>query len=265
MSKIPLIMGIVNATGNSFSEGASSDPASALDRALKLIDAGADIIDVGAESTRPGAEDVPEAEERERIGKLVKSLNQLRPSTPVSVDTRRSSTARAALDCGAKYINDVSMLRFDCEMANITAEYGAALILCHSRGTPQNMRNKEFCSYNDVVEEVVQELAAAAEYAKHCGVGELIFDPGFGFAKSVSQQMDMLRNANAFTRMGKTLAGVSRKSFLGAVTGEDDPAERQGSTLAAELHLAACGIDIIRTHNVKMLRDALTVKNMIDS
>ncbi|MBR2632633.1 MAG: dihydropteroate synthase [Lentisphaeria bacterium] len=100
MSKIPLIMGIVNATGNSFSEGASSDPASALDRALKLIDAGADIIDVGAESTRPGAEDVPEAEERERIGKLVKSLNQLRPSTPVSVDTRRSSTARAALDCG---------------------------------------------------------------------------------------------------------------------------------------------------------------------
>ena len=264
MSKIPLLMGIVNATGNSFSEGASSDPLSALDRALKLIDDGADIIDAGAESTRPGAEDVSADEECRRLEKLLKGLSRLRPSTPVSVDTRRSATAEFALGHGAKYINDVSMLRFDSAMVDVAAKYDAVLILCHSRGVPQNMQESVFCDYSNGVEDVISELKTAAETAKRAGVKELIFDPGFGFAKSVALQMEMLRNAKEFTKLGRTLAGVSRKSFLGAVTGVEKPSERQGSTLAAELHLAACGIDIIRTHNVKMLRDAITVKNLLD-
>ena len=259
-------MGIVNATGDSFSEGASSGPETALDRALKLLDDGADIIDIGAESTRPGAGEVPAEQEAEVVEKLLKQLFALRPDAAVSVDTRHSLTAGTALRLGAKYINDVSMLSFDGKMAKTVAQYDAALVLCHSRGTPQTMRAKEFCSYpQGVVEEVCQELANAAEIAVSQGVKRenIIFDPGFGFAKDVEQQLTMLRRAREFCRLGRTLAGLSRKSFLGALTGVDVPAERVGSTLAAELHLAGCGIEIIRTHDVRYLRDAIVLEQYL--
>ena len=259
-------MGIVNATGDSFSEGALSGPESALDRALKLIDDGADIIDIGAESTRPGAEVVPAEQENAVVRKLLKELFSLRPEAAVSVDTRNSLTAESALELGAKYINDVSMLNYDDLLAEVVAKYDAHLIICHSRGTPQTMKDKAFCSYPDgVVEEVSQELSAAADKAVSQGVKKenIIFDPGFGFAKDVEQQLTMLRRANEFCKLGRTLVGLSRKSFLGALTDEKTPSERVGSTLAAELHLAECGIEIIRTHNVKYLRDALALKEYL--
>lgn len=255
-------MGIVNASGNSFSEGAASAPDSALDRALRLLDDGADIIDIGAESTRPGAAEVPEAEEIEVVERFLKQFFAIRPGTPVSVDTRHAATAARALELGAVYINDVSMLRHDTKMADCAAKYGAQLILCHSRGTPQTMKEKALCTYfSDVVGEVKSELLAAAEKAQQAGVKRenIIFDPGFGFAKDVEQQLTMLRRVNEFCGLGRTLAGLSRKSFLGALTDEPEPQRRVGSTLAAELHLASSGIEIIRTHNVGYLRDALEI------
>ena len=266
MNKIPLIMGIVNATGNSFSEGAASDPESALDRALKLLDDGADIIDIGAESTRPGAAEVPAEQECEVITKFLEQLFSIRPGVQVSVDTRHAVTAAKALELGAAYINDVSMLRHDDKMADCAAKYDAKLILCHSRGTPLTMKGKQFCCYSDVVDEVKEELSGAAEKAVACGVKRenIIFDPGFGFAKDVVQQLEMLVRAHEFCALGKTLVGLSRKSFLGALTGVDEPQERVGSTLCAELQLAECNIDIIRTHNVRYLRDALTVKKYLE-
>ena len=256
-------MGIVNATGNSFSEGALSDPGSALNRALALIDDGADIIDIGAESTRPGAGDVPAQQESAVVEKLLKQLYAVRPDAVVSVDTRNALTAQVSLDLGVRYINDVSMLAHDDKMAETVAKFNAALVLCHSRGTPQNMQEKGFCTYyGGVVEEISSELTAAAEKAVSMGIKRenLIFDPGFGFAKDVDQQVVMLRRAAEFCRLGRTLAGLSRKSFLGALTGENTPVERVGSTLAAELQLAECGIEIIRTHRVRYLRDALIIK-----
>lgn len=266
MSDLPLVMGIVNATGNSFSEGAQSDPANALDRALKLIDDGADIIDIGGESTRPGAETVASATEIARIEKLLKGLRVLRPDVPVSVDTRNAETALAALELGAEYINDVSMLRHSSQMAAVAAEFDAHLVICHSRGTPETMSDPELCSYPDgVVNEVIKELAQAAEFAAGVGVRpeKIIFDPGFGFAKNFEQQITMLKEADRFTALGTVLAGVSRKSFLGTATGESVPARRGGATLAAELHLAGCGVGIIRTHDVKQLKDALAVRKLV--
>ena len=259
-------MGIVNATGDSFSEGIASDPASALDRALKLLDDGADIIDIGAESTRPGAAEADVETECRTVESFLKQLFSLRPETQVSVDTRHAETAAVALELGAAYINDVSMLRHDDMMAACAAKYKAKLILCHSRGTPQTMKQKELCSYGDVVFEVKKELAEAAEKAVSNGVERenIIFDPGFGFAKDVEQQLTMLRRADEFCGLGRTLVGLSRKSFLGALTGESDPQKRVGATLEAELHLADCNIDIIRTHNVKYLRDALTIKRYLE-
>ena len=250
MSDLPLIMGIVNATGDSFSEGARSDQKSALDRALKLIDDGADIIDIGGESTRPGAETVAVDVEIERISGLLKELRSRRPDIPVSVDTRNSATAEEALKLGAKYINDVSMLRNSKDMAAVAAKYGAYLVICHSRGTPETMKNPEFCCYPDGVRAGVDP-------------DKIIYDPGFGFAKNFEQHIEMLREAKEFSSLGRVLVGVSRKSFLGTATGESVPANRSGATLAAELHLAGCGVDIIRTHNVKQLKDALKIKALI--
>ena len=266
MSDLPLVMGIVNATGDSFSEGARSDQKSALDRALKLIDDGADIIDIGGESTRPGAETVAVDVEIERISGLLKELRSRRPDIPVSVDTRNSATAEEALKLGAKYINDVSMLRNSKDMAAVAAKYGAYLVICHSRGTPETMKNPEFCCYPDgVTGGVKQELAQAAIEAVRAGVDpdKIIYDPGFGFAKNFEQHITMLKEAKEFSSLGRVLVGVSRKSFLGTATGESIPANRSGATLAAELHLAGCGVDIIRTHNVKQLKDALKIKALI--
>ena len=167
-------MGIVNATGDSFSEGAASDPVSALDRALKLLDDGADIIDIGAESTRPGAAEVPVELECEVVAKFLKQLFHLRPETPVSVDTRNAATAERAMALGARYINDVSMLRHDGEMAACAAKYDAQLILCHSRGTPLTMTGSKYREYGeDVVSEVKKELSEAAEKAVSCGINVL--------------------------------------------------------------------------------------------
>ena len=258
----PLLMGIVNATGDSFSEGSASSASDALDRALRLLDDGADLLDVGGESTRPSAREVPAEEELERIVPLVRELKRRRPDVVLSVDTRKSMVARAVLELGVEIINDVSLLRYDPALARTVAEYGAALVLCHSRGTPENMRSEAFCVYPEgVVAGVMRELSPAAESAAAAGVRpeNIIYDPGIGFAKTPEQDWTLLREIGKFRTLGPVLAGISRKSFLGAFLDQKEPQLRLGGTLAGVLYLADAGVEILRVHDVRQAGDALRV------
>lgn len=261
--ELPLIMGIVNATGDSFSEGPGSAPESALDRALRLLADGADLLDIGGESTRPGAREIPPVEEIDRILPVIRGVRAACPDAVLSVDTRKSEVAAAAIECGVEIINDVSMLRYDAALARVTAEGGAALVLSHSRGTPETMRSSAYHDYGaDVVATVAAELAAAKRTALEAGVAEenLIFDPGIGFAKTPEQDWELLRRSGELRRLGPVLVGMSRKSFLGKFLNRPDPADRLGGTIAAALHLAGCGVEILRVHDVRQLRDALLVR-----
>lgn len=261
--ELPLIMGIVNATGDSFSEGPGSAPESALDRALRLLADGADLLDIGGESTRPGAREIPPEEEIDRILPVIRGVRAACPDAVLSVDTRKSEVAAAAIECGVEIINDVSMLRYDAALARVTAEGGAALVLSHSRGTPETMRSSAYHDYGaDIVATVAAELAAAKRTALEAGVAEenLIFDPGIGFAKTPEQDWELLRRSGEFRRLGPVLVGMSRKSFLGKFLNRPDPADRLGGTIAAALHLAGCGVEILRVHDVRQLRDALLVR-----
>ena len=260
-----LLMGIVNLTCDSFSGGGFLSPESAVEHAFELLTDGADILDIGAESTRPGASEVPADEEIRRLTPVVTALLEKAPETIISIDTRHSQTAEKMLELGAKIINDVSGLKFDSRMAEVLKKYPASqLVLCHSRGEPDNMMSAENCSYAlSVVETVCSELLEAAEKS---GIARerIIFDPGFGFAKTPEQQLDMMRHAKTFVeRLNPVLFGISRKSFLGKLTNESVPHRRNGSTLAGELHLVSCGAAVLRTHDVKQLRDALTVLKAI--
>lgn len=261
--ELPLIMGIVNATGDSFSEGPGSAPESALDRALRLLADSADLLDIGGESTRPGAREIPPEEEIDRILPVIRGVRAACPDAVLSVDTRKSEVAAAAIECGVEIINDVSMLRYDAALARVTAEGGAALVLSHSRGTPETMRSSAYHDYGaDVVATVAAELAAAKRTALEAGVAEenLIFDPGIGFAKTPEQDWELLRRSGELRRLGPVLVGMSRKSFLGKFLNRPDPADRLGGTIAAALHLAGCGVEILRVHDVRQLRDALLVR-----
>lgn len=258
----PLLMGIVNVTGDSFSEGARSTPATAVDRALALLDDGADLLDIGGESTRPGAAVIPADEEAQRVVPVVRELRKLRPSAILSVDTRKAEVARAVLDYGVELINDVSMLRFSPEMADVVAAAGAALIVAHSRGTPQTMKNPEFHDYgDDPVAAVVAELAGAKEQALRAGVSEdnIFVDPDFGFAKTPEQDWEILKRIDELHQLGAVVAGMSRKSFLGSFLEQPDPLQRLGGTIAAALYLANREVEILRVHDVRQLRDALSV------
>ena len=258
----PAIMGIVNASGESFSERGRSSADSATARALAHLDCGADILDIGGESTRPGAKETAKELELNLVLPVIRNMRKVHPETVLSVDTRHANVAHAALQQGVQIINDVSMLRKSPEIADLVAQHGAALILSHSRGTPENMQDPEFCTYPDgVAETVAAELAAAREKALKAGVRaeNIMLDPGFGFAKNAEQCWELLENLEKIAPLSDLLIGVSRKSFLGALTGESDPARRTGETLALELMLAEKGIGVIRTHGVRELHNALMV------
>ncbi len=260
--RLPAVMGIVNASGDSFSEGINSRAESALDRALQLLDDGADLLDLGGESTRPGAAEVSPQEEIARVVPVLKNLKSLRPDTVCSVDTRHAETARAALDAGAEIINDVSMLRHAPDIAPAAAEYQAAMVLTHSRGTPENMMSAEFCNYPDgVALTAAREIAVAVDAAVNAGVKveNILLDPGFGFAKNPGQCWELAGDLEKFASPAVILAGVSRKAFLGELTGEKNPVCRDSATLALELELARRGVAVIRTHNVRALRRGLQV------
>ena len=258
----PLIMGIVNASGDSFSGNGHASADSALAVGLAHLDCGADLLDIGGESTRPGAKETSGSLELNRVLPVVRNLKKVHPEVVLSVDTRHADVARAALAAGAGIINDVSMLRHAPEIAAVVAEYNAGLIISHSRGTPETMMRDEFCCYPDgVAEMVASELAEAQEKAVAYGVKKenIMLDPGIGFAKTPEQCWELLDNLEKIAPLNRLLIGVSRKSFLGALTGEKDPVRRNGETLALELLLASGGVGMIRTHGVKELFRGLMV------
>src|ERR1019366_4164451 len=255
-----LIMGIVNVTPDSFSDGGLYiDAEKAVVRAEQLLDDGAAIIDVGGESTRPGAtEPVPEEEERRRGLPGIRDLKRRRPGAVGSVDTSKASVARAAVDLGAEVVNDVSGFRWDPKMAKTLAELKVGAVLMHTRGRPQEWRSLP--PIGDPVLMVKRDLRQWAEAATLAGIkrDHLVLDPGFGFGKRFEENYPLLAHFAELQQMGfPLLAGVSRKSFIGRMLARDGKdkdagvAERLYGTLAAEAALILKGVHIIRTHDVR--------------
>lgn len=251
----PKIVGILNATPDSFSNGGV--PAS-LDQGLAMLRAGADILDIGGESTRPGAAPVDPAEEQARILPLIRALAG--QGARLSVDTRNAATMRAALDAGACMINDVSALTHDPDAAAIVAAAGCPVILMHMRGTPQTMMR--LTEYDDIAAEVRDALAMRADAAQRAGIARrnIILDPGLGFAKTAGQSAALLRALRQITGLGyPVLIGASRKGFIGALSGEADSTRRLGGSLAASLFAAAHGASYLRVHDAAETVQAMRV------
>ncbi|MFT2093790.1 dihydropteroate synthase [Acidiphilium multivorum] len=255
----PLVMGILNATPDSFSGGgATQGPSALIETGLAMRAAGAAIIDVGGESTRPGAAVVPPDIEIARIVPVIGGL--ARDGVTVSVDTRNAATMRAALDAGARIVNDVSGLRHDPAAAPLVAAAACPVILMHMRGTPATMSTQAL--YDDVVADVLAELAATRDAALAAGIAPaaIALDPGFGFAKRGAQNVALLRALPSFRALGHpVLAGVSRKRFIGELAGEPDPARRDPGSIAAALFAAGQGAAILRVHDVPGTVQALRV------
>jgi len=261
-----LIMGVVNVTPDSFSDGGLYlDAEKAVVRAEELLDDGATIIDVGGESTRPGAsEPVSEDEERRRVLPVIRDLKRRRPDAIVSVDTYKASVARAAVELGAEVVNDVSGFRWDPKMAKTLAELKVGAVLMHTRGRPEEWRSLP--PIGDPVLIVKRELRQWAEAATLAGIkrDRLVLDPGFGFGKRFEENYPLLAHFAELQQMGfPLLAGVSRKSFIGRTLARDGKdagvAERVYGTLAAETGLILKGAHIIRTHDVRFAVKAARV------
>jgi dihydropteroate synthase len=250
------IMGVLNVTPDSFSDGGlHHDPIAA---GHALLDAGAEIIDIGGESTRPNARPVPPAEEQSRILPVIEAL--AKAGARISVDTRNAATMRAALNAGAAIINDVSALTHDPEAAPCLAAQTCPVILMHMRGTPETMAS--LATYEDVAHDVAVELQTRIAAAEHAGIARhrLILDPGLGFAKTPAQTLALLRNLTPLKALGlPLLIGASRKSFIGHLAQEPDPTRRLPGSLAVALFAAMHNIAYIRVHDVAETRQALRV------
>ncbi len=256
-AKMPIIMGILNLTPDSFSDGGSySTPEDAIARGLQMVEEGALIIDVGGESTRPGATPVTEEEECARVLDVVKALAS--KGICVSIDTRHASVARSALEAGASIINDVSGFR-DPAMVDLAASCDAGLVVMHMGGDdPRTMQNEPV--YEDVVAEVRDYLKAQADNLITHGVARerICLDPGPGFGKTAKQTIELMRNFHEFNRLGfPTMVAVSRKSYIGEAYQIEDPKERDSASAAEALMACELGASVIRTHNVALTAQAL--------
>ena len=255
----PLVMGVINVTPDSFADGGLHfEPAAAIRHGHRLIEEGADILDIGGESTRPGAEPTGEAEERRRVLPVVAGLAG--SAVPLSIDTRRARIMVAALETGARIINDISALTFDPGSLEVAATSGAPVILMHSQGDPKTMQQAP--SYDDAALDVFDYLAARVATCTTAGVprDRLIVDPGIGFGKTVSHNVEILRGLSLYHGIGTPLlVGVSRKSFIARLSrGEPEGARLPGS-LAAALAAVSAGAQIVRVHDVGETRQALAV------
>ena len=255
----PLVMGVLNATPDSFSDGGLYDaPGRALARAEEMVAEGADLLDLGGESTRPGAAPVSPRDEAARILPTLRLL-KARLAVPVSVDTRRAEVARLALAEGAEIVNDVSALA-DPAMGGVVAEAEAGVVLMHMRGTPETMQRDP--RYADVAGEVADELAAALERARAAGIADarVVLDPGIGFAKTAEHNLELIARLGELARLGRPLLlGPSRKSFLGKILGGVPAEERGAGTAAACVVGLLHGARIFRVHDVRVVRQALDV------
>jgi dihydropteroate synthase len=253
----PRVMGVLNVTPDSFSDGGEHiDPQRAIAAGLAMAAAGADIVDVGGESTRPGAPPVSPDAEQMRVVPVIRALATA--GATVSIDTRNAATMAAALDAGAAIVNDISALTHDPHAAALVAARGCAVVLMHMRGDPATMNAR--AAYTDIAREVTIELAARIAAAEQAGIARdaIAIDPGIGFAKLAPHSLELLRRLPELAVLGRPiLVGVSRKSFIGRLGGEPDPRRRLPGSLAAGLFAVSRGAHILRVHDVPETIQAL--------
>jgi dihydropteroate synthase len=261
----PVLVGALNVTPDSFSDGGDFfDPERAAARAATMLDEGAQIIDVGGESTRPGSDPVSPEEEARRVVPVIQRITTERPDAIVSIDTYRAGIAEAALEAGARVVNDVSALRSDPRMSKVVAGARCPIILMHMLGEPKTMQRDP--RYDDVVREVREFLAERAEHAVAAGVEEenIILDPGIGFGKTLAHNLALLRHLDSLVELGfPVLVGASRKSFIGKITGVEEAKERVFGTVAANVIACERGATFFRGHDVRENWEALTVARAV--
>jgi dihydropteroate synthase len=252
------IMGIVNVTPDSFSDGGKFDKASAgIARALQLLEEGAAIIDIGGESTRPGADDVCAEEETRRVIPVIEGILKEAPEACLSVDTSKAPVARAAIDAGAKIINDVTGFR-DPAMIELASETGVGVAVMHMQGTPRTMQSDP--SYDDVIADIRSFFEERHATLTAAGIDSeaIVFDPGIGFGKTQQHNLTLLRHLDQLIVSGRpVLLGVSRKSFIGRILKSDDIADRNWPTVGITAHACSLGVSLHRVHEVKPNLDAL--------
>jgi len=261
----PFVVGILNVTPDSFSDGGNFlDPEAAAEHATIMLDEGAGIIDVGGESTRPGSDPVPQEEEVRRVVPVIERIIAARPEAVLSVDTYRSATAAAALDAGASVINDVTALRGDPRMISVVTEAQCPVILMHMQGEPKTMQREP--RYTDVVREVEDFLRSRAEHAVRSGVHaeNIIVDPGIGFGKTPDHNLTLLRDLEAIVDLGfPVLVGASRKRFIGSITGVQEVEQRVFGTVATTVLAYEKGARLFRVHDVRANSEALAVAEAV--
>jgi dihydropteroate synthase len=259
----PVLMGVLNVTPDSFSDGGEFlGKEAAAARAGAMLEEGAGIIDVGGESTRPGSDPVSPEEEARRVIPVVLGILAGHPDAIVSIDTYRSETAEAALEAGVRVVNDVTALRGDPRMARVVAEARCYVILMHMLGEPKTMQRNP--RYVDVVREVRGFLARRAEHAIAEGVEKIIVDPGIGFGKTLDHNLALLYHLDALVELGfPVLVGTSRKSFIGKITGVEEARDRVFGTVAANVIAYERGAGLFRVHDVQANREALAVAQAI--
>ena len=259
-----LVMGILNVTPDSFSDGGVHfDPETAIDAALQMEKDGAAVVDVGGESTRPGSYEVPTVEELDRVVPVIEGIRK-RSEVWISVDTRKARVAEAALDAGADMINDVSALRHDAGMRSLAAARGVLVILMHMRGEPRTMQENP--QYDDVVRDVARELETWRDEAVAAGIDatNVLVDPGIGFGKTFAHNLELLAHCEELTRIAPVVIGASRKGFIGHLTGQVGGAQRMAGSLATVAAAYHGGAAIVRVHDVRETVDFLKVLHAIE-
>jgi len=259
VSDRPLVMGVVNVTPDSFFDGGKYATTDAVVRhALQLTEEGADLLDIGGESTRPGSDSIEAGEELRRLLPVVTAVAKA-VTIPISVDTKKSTVARAALEAGAVIINDVTALQADAAMADLVAATGAGVVLMHMRGMPKTMQ--EAPSYDDVVGEVTEFFRERVKFCRERGIGQdqIVLDPGIGFGKLLVHNLTLLGQLESFAQFGRPiLVGVSMKAFIGQVLGR--PLEERSWGTAAAIALAVSkGAGILRVHNVRGMKEVVAM------
>jgi len=260
------IMGILNVTPDSFSDGGKfSNLDSAMFRCEEMIDNGADIVDVGGESSRPGSEGVSLNEEIDRVIPVIKKIKTEFDIT-ISVDTTKSKLAKLAIsECGADIINDISALNSDKDMAYIAAQLNVPIIMMHMKGIPKNMQDNPY--YDNVVDEISKFFDNRIQYAIDKGIKRenLILDPGIGFGKRLEDNINIIKHLKKFKVFSlPILIGLSRKKFLGEITGEREPSNREIESVMANIISIKNGASIIRTHNVKAINKAVKIHTILE-